>query len=94
MLLFILIFTASTVASKESSKTRLHCHALQLNDFCLDHNVQLTCVNIPWNLNCFADELSKIVVNEDYSVNCECVGKFQADSKYQLIDSLITLIQK
>ena len=74
--------TASKIAWKGSSKLRLQRHALQIDDFCLEHNIKLNCVNIPRDLNCFADELSKIVDYEDYSVSKEFFALSTADAKY------------
>ena len=60
--------TTCKIISKGSSKLRLHLHALQIDNFCLDNDIKLKCVNIPRDLNCVADEISKIVDYEDYSV--------------------------
>ena len=74
--------TAAKVMSKGSSKLRLQTHALQMDNFCLEHNIKLNCVNIPRDLNSFADELSKITDYEDYSVNDLFLSKVLDDIEY------------
>jgi hypothetical protein len=61
-------YNASLVSQKGSSKLRLHKHAVQIDDFCIENGLQVKFVNIPRDLNQVADSLSRIVDFEDYSV--------------------------
>lgn len=70
---------AAKICTKGSTKIRLHLHALELDDFCLKNGIKLNCVNIPRDLNKFADELSKIVDYDDYSVTNEFFGLVEKD---------------
>ena len=49
---------AAKILEKGSTKLRLHEHAIQVDNFCIHNNIELRSVNIPRDLNRFADKMS------------------------------------
>jgi len=59
---------AAVICEKGSPKFRLHAYALRIADLCLKHNIQFKPIWIPRCLNHAADQISKMLDYEDYTV--------------------------